>query len=659
MTRDEFISCVAGDVDRIAQDALVVWRGQGRLEDSPAQLVCDVADALASNPILSKRTQAQRLGTLLRGLRLRKDQLSPVAQMARAFPAHLRVTVANAIPPDARLEVYGSQVRTAAPDAESRTGEARPPSAEPEPRGREGSEPGEEQLAYSTVLLLSHPDHQDANRRLLGDAGLDPLVVETSGQLEKVLATSTDVCGCAIDQSALALLDATAQSSLFETLAAYSSFIAIRVHEAPELLISRDSASKIIKTVRRLGTPVPHDAISFQADGTIREAELPFYQNAARLLQSHEAASFVLGELTAAEAHLLVAAARTRVWGEGLDPELDSRPLTVRFLAGGLSGARLATVMCGATPTFVAKITSKELALDEMLRFRTFVQRWNDELRPECHFHGTAAVILFGLVRGDEDPSRPAEPLQKRLHDLWDRQWMQSQPETVADDARFVSKALSRVAQTLAELNRQTPPLGINLLSFVNPPATHLDALDHEGFVWGLGECALAARKAAADRVRRMARSAVVHGDIHLRNVLIRGESEVHLIDFAASGPGHPAVDLVRLELALYLGPVRQFEDGAASVAFQRALSVDWLTLDILRERFPDFFRFYVNAACAAGMTAARDAALEVLRSHGGDSRDYLAAKLLIAWQSLAIIGAQTGLARAVIAAVAEEIATW
>ena len=40
------------------------------------------------------------------------------------------------------------------------------------------------------------------------------------------------------------------------------------------------------------------------------------------------------------------------------------------------------------------------------------------------------------------------------------------------------------------------------------------------------------ARQAAAERFRSMAKSAIVHGDVHLRNVLIRGESEVHLIDY-------------------------------------------------------------------------------------------------------------------------------
>ena len=485
------------------------------------------------------------------------------------------------------------------------------------------------------------------------------MVVETPADLERELATSTGVCGCAIDQSALTVLDTEAQEALFTTLAEYSSFIAVRVHEGAGLRTSPDRVSKILKTARQLGTHVPHDALWFRPDGTIQETELSFYQNAAELLKSHESASFVLGELTAAEVQLLVAAARARVRAGSFDPELDAKPLTIRFLTGGRSGARLATVVCGNTPTFVAKITPKDRALDEMLRFRTFVQPLNDELSPECHLHGKAAVILFRLVRGDRDPSTPAESLEDRLRDVWDRQWLHGNSEEAEQEGVFLERALTRVAQTLAELNSNAPPPNCNLESFVNPPATHLDALEREGFVWGLSECARRARRTAAERVRRMATSAIVHGDIHLRNILIRGESEVRLIDYAASGPGHPALDLVRFELALYLGPVRQFEDEASSEAFQRALSIDRAPMDVLRSGFPDFFQCHVNSACAAGMTGARDAALEVLENHGGDIHDYLAMKFLVAWQNLAIVGSQTGLARAVILATAEEIAAW
>ena len=485
------------------------------------------------------------------------------------------------------------------------------------------------------------------------------MVVETSGGLERVLATSTGVCGCAIDQSALTVLDTEAQETLFTTLAEYSSFIAVRVHEGAGLRISRDRVTQILKEARQLGTHVPHDAISFRSDGTIQATELSFYQNAAKLLQSHESASFTLGELTPAEVQLLVAAARARVRAGSLGPELDAEELTVRFLTGGRSEAKLATVVCGNTPTFVAKITPKDRTLEEMLRFRTFVQPLNDELSPECHLHGRTAVILFRLIRGDSDPSTPAESLEERLREVWDKQWLQSNSEEVEQDGVFLGKALMRVARTLAELNSNTPPPDWNRQAFVNPPATHLDALEREGFVWGLSESAGRARRAAAERVRRMEESAIVHGDLHLRNILIRGESDVHLIDYEASGPGHPALDLVRFELALYLGPVRQFEDEASSVAFQKALSIDRAPLDILRSSFQGFFQCHVNSACAAGMTRARDAAIEVLEKHGGDVRDYLAMKFLVAWQNLALIGSQTGLARAVILATTEEISAW
>ncbi len=654
MTHDEFIGGLAADADRIAHDALASGIPQ---PEFPVLLVCDAADALSRNPVLPKRTQAHRLGLLLRGLELRRDQLSPLAQVARGFPAHLRVTVANALPARARREVYGSE-RLAATPTEEEGADVLSPVVELRRDADGEPEAGQEQLGYSTVLLLSHPDHQGPNLRLLEDAELDPMVVGTLEELERVLATNRHVCGCAIDQSALVLLDAEDQKALLRRLAGYSTFLAIRVHDVAELQIAHGDASQIIKTTRQLGTPVPYDAISFRADRRIRAAELSFFRNSAELLQSHSTASLVLGDLNPTEAHLLVAATRARVRAGSLNPESASGPLTVSFLKGGLSGARLATVMCGGAPTFVAKITPKDQALEEMLRYRTFIRPWNDDLRPECHFHGDAAVILFSLVRGDDDPSIAAEPLADRLQQVWNKQWMRCDPAQVEAEEMFLAMALTRVANTLAELNKGAPAPDVSLpSSAVNPRVTRLDALEQEGFVWGLSDDAMRARRVAAERVRRnVTRSAVVHGDIHLRNILIRGESEIRLIDFVASGPGHPAVDLVRFELALYLGPVRQFEDEASSIAFQRALSIERASLEVLREDHPGFFQCHVNASCAAGMTAARDAALEVLRGHGGDCRDYLAMKFLVAWQHLGIIGSQTGLARAVIQATADTI---
>ena len=46
-------------------------------------------------------------------------------------------------------------------------------------------------------------------------------------------------------------------------------------------------------------------------------------------------------------------------------------------------------------------------------------------------------------------------------------------------------------------------------------------------------------------------RQATVHGDVHLRNILVRDDREPHFIDYAYSGPGHPCFDLVRLACAV------------------------------------------------------------------------------------------------------------
>ena len=221
MTRDEFIGRVAADTDRTAQDALAPGRWDGLHADSAPHLVLDIANALSGNPRLSKRTQAHRLETLLRGLSLRRDQVLPVAQVARAFPAHLRMAVANAVPAEARLELYGSR-RQSTTHTSEKTTVAPAPIVEPDDHAPRAPGTDQEHQRYSTVLLLSHPDRQDGNRKLLEDAELDTMVVEAPADLEKVLATSTEVCGCAIDRSALAVLDTEAQE------VEYSARVAIK-----------------------------------------------------------------------------------------------------------------------------------------------------------------------------------------------------------------------------------------------------------------------------------------------------------------------------------------------------------------------------------------------------------------------------------------------
>ena len=509
---------------------------------------------------------------------------------------------------------------------------------------------------FSTVLLLAHPDRQDANRHLLLDANLDPVGITIEG-LEQSLAESRDICGCVVDESVLESLAIDEQRALFVRLAAYSSFAHLRIHDA-SLKLQPDEIARIIKQARGLGNDVPYSAFSVQSDYVLRSSEIPAFQRPGELLRTRSGAEFILGELSHAESGLLIAATRSRIEAERLSGTVRVDSVVIRFLSGGRSGARLVTVRVNDEGrTFVAKITAKSCALDEICRFRTFIHDWDPLLDPEAYFHGDAAVILFGLVHDDHDSSAPAEPLERRLENLWNCQWMGSDEEReLATQAEAIGRGLERVAQSLKNLNSKPGKASEEFPCLVHPSTQHIESLESIGFDWGLVPNAVAVRSLAASRFDTLAHAAVVHGDVHLRNVLIRG-GDVHLIDYAASGPGHPALDLVRLELSLYVGPTRHFEQEERGVEFQRAFSIERLSLENLRHEFPTFFQCYVNVVCARAMVAARDEAIAAVRAHNGGPGDYLATKYLLAWQYFGMIGSHTGLARAVINALAPEIA--
>ena len=646
MTRKEFIAKVAGSSDTIADDALISDFLQNKGIESTVKIICDVVDALHENRYLSERLQANRLERLLIRIPLRQNlYFLSLARSAREFPAHFRVTVANVIPDFAIAEVYSQQNLSLTPDQEQGSNDL---SLE---IGRGFSVTEENQR--DTVLLLSHPDRQGSNLNLLRESQLNPVVVKTYEELLVLLAESAEICGCAIDESFLSLLDKTEQIELLESLANYSTFLVIRVQDT-KLHLSRDCVHKIIKRERRLNTLVPSDVISFQTDGSIRGAELSFFENSAGLLRSHESASFNFRDLTQSESQMLVAALRSRERAESSHLEVGSGPITVQFLPGGFSGAKLLTVDGGETQTLVAKVTTKECALDEMLRFQTFIQNWNSELRPECHYHGNVAVILFSLVRSDSDPSTPARTLESRLNQIWNNHWVNG--STIGTEKIFLKKALIRVAERLKELNMSTPNQVFDHKFSVNPRGTHLNELIQKGIVWGLGDRVTEALTIASNRKKKMERSSVVHGDIHLQNILIRGESEIHLIDFAVSDLGHPALDLVRYELALYLRQVRHFEGEEKCEEFQRLFSIERAGIECLRDCFPDFFRCDFNDACVAGMASARDSAIKVLGKYHGGILDYLAMKLLVACQHLGFIGSNTGLARGIILVISDRL---
>jgi hypothetical protein len=155
---------------------------------------------------------------------------------------------------------------------------------------------------------------------------------------------------------------------------------------------------------------------------------------------------------------------------------------------------------------------------------------------------------------------------------------------------------------------------------------------------------------AARRRVDAMSDRVIVHGDVQLRNVLVRDGREPHFIDYANCGPGHPCFDLVRLESAILFYCGRMNGD-------ERELAV--VLLDILRGRsegdiardHPLFCTSRTNRLAIYGCVSCRAAAVDLVTSLGGEEDDYLAMKYVIACQSLFIIHLQAGVIRAQLSA--------
>jgi hypothetical protein len=618
--------------------------------------------AVTEANLLPRRLQAERIRHLLE--RVPPANLDSDALMAAAasFPPHLRATIASALPVSMRRGVYQRETTTSVsnedvfmPISSDPADRTRPDTSEV---NRRTTPEGTPSFEYATALALSNPDWQDANIKILGQANLNVRLVESLGEIEAILSRSNDVCLCVLDGSVLRTLDAQAQTRLFSLLAGYSTFLRIRVQDSG-LALTRAGIRNIVREVRGLFSQVSPKDVCFDSEPTISESEVADLRSGYDHLRAHESARFVVGELSERQARLLIAAARARMESQGLTGSLEISSVTTRFLSGGRSGARLATVRVNESRViFVARVTTASAAIDEIKRFNKFVRLWDPELQPELYYHREDAVILNALVAADPAQLQPATMLEDCISDLWNDQWL-----GLASDGELTRRTellvygLDWAVKRLEVLNGDRSDDEFPVAA--NPTVNRIAELEATGFNSGFGSEAIRARTIAFDRFDRLAHAAVVHGDIHLRNMLVANESRVHFIDYGSAGPGHPAIDLVRLELSLYTGQVRQFEPEAECVDLQRALSVEFAELGLLNQRFSSFFQCRVNEVCARTMVAARDAAIRVLREHGGDVRDYQAAKYIVAWQQLGMIGVNTALARSAINALTPEILSW
>lgn len=606
-----------------------------------AEFVIAILHRLGSAPLPDLR-RSERLTAVLRKARLSVDDLRTVGRASVAAPAVLRNAVAAFLPPSERRLLAGARRQ----EAVVTTTRAAPEFAEL--AAAAGSGEGE---ACSTVLILSTLAQQDANIALLKDGGFSPFVYDTLDKLHADLASNTDICGCIIDRSFLSALTKDEQAQLFVLLASYSTFIWLRVDDGG-LKMKIGEAESIIRKARLQTQFVATHHLSMQPTSLLRQPELGALRRASETLREYAHTVFLPGELREPERRLLVAAARDHEDQLRFDRTLRIDAIETRFVQGGHSEARVAIVRVNsAGRAVIAKIDVKEAIRNELERFRLFVQPVDDQLRPYVYFHGNAAVVFFAFIPSEDNDQVPADTLETRIQKFWFDEMCGKATEWEYEN---LCKALTNATNALGRINRQHPSHAHQPLGNPDISLDYIERMEARGIEWGLPMELRSARRAAEQRFARLATAAVVHGDLHLRNVLLRGDRSAHLIDFAASGPGHPALDLVRMEMALFTQCWRQVDTEDRYVELQRGLSIEGLDFKVLSDQFRVAEGPMTNRLCLHGCVAARRLAMEVLATFGGEILDYLAVKYLVAWQTLLMDHRQTNLSRAVIRAIGD-----
>jgi hypothetical protein len=331
------------------------------------------------------------------------------------------------------------------------------------------------------------------------------------------------------------------------------------------------------------------------------------------------------------------------------NPRAELTRVTTKFLQGGQTGARVASVRVDdlRVPVII-KLDSKDLILEEARRFLTFIQKDNPELNPEVHLHGSAALIVFGMIpESDNNVEQAAPTLEEELTKYW---YGEMKNPISCDDGNLILAGFVDAARRLASLNKQSC-FDRSFQSKANPFLNGVKEMEKSGFRWGFSKERIALRDRAEALIADLSQNAVCHGDAHSRNVLIRRDQGL-LIDYAYSGPGHPCCDLVKLELSVYFGKFLLLGPESELIELQHDLTVQRLPISDLLSKHQSLLRSKMNQLCIKMCVRARDLIGEVLASHELDWNHYAAVKILSSWQALQVPSFQQSLVRSVIAAI-------
>jgi hypothetical protein len=473
---------------------------------------------------------------------------------------------------------------------------------------------------FSAVALIGTPEEQVRNESLLRNAKLHPLRLPSLEHLWNIAPTG--LCGFVVGASAWGQVSETDQRRSIRRICEYSTFLFVRVCvDGLSPTIAQTFSQDAVDA--RCGV-LDGQKFCHGQDCELTLADIGVLQSTARLLEAAGTADFFPLGLSEADASLLrLIAADRRHPGN----PLTIRRLGTRELAGGRSGARVFLLNDGTAQPFVAKVGDAEQLTSELRRYREWIENWEPSVTaPTFHSHLGSAAISYRLQSDPNGNGAPAPTLEDCLEKLRASEW--GNPiEATTQTANDLFQATGRAIDRLTTLNSRMNNGAIADEFWLHWPMRDLAVrgidctiLDHD---WqpmtlsSLVQCAMSRLQPALAR-------GLVHGDIHGRNILLLDRLPA-FVDFAWSGPGHPLVDLVRLDAVVRTAAMRMVVDERSMHDIFRAVYIDGTGADTILAD---------NAAVAASPLASlairtaaktREAAMTVATAHSLGLPDFLA----------------------------------
>jgi hypothetical protein len=625
--------------------------------DAVPQLVA-AARVIATAAALGHRERDRRLQLLLRGERGQATALRAVAEALHLeVPSAVNAVLAllppteRVLPGPAAAALAGPLSPSSAVNSSSSSAARTPPAAtEPTAIADEGLQP-------TVILLGSEVDHA-ANAGLLRDQGFQ--IQRYSADIDLRSVVVAGVCGVLVGRTWWQHLPQDRHASFFDSVVQESTFLFVRMATTD---LARPLQERLVERYFDLiGRPPDGSLFCHDHACELTATDIQALRRCESLLACAELARFHPRGLSEGEAALLRVLANPAARGRGRDASVRISHLAAGLLHGGRSSARVVVIEPEGTVPLILKLNTTGTLIAELERYRKWIEPWdNGEVRAELQCHGGVAALMYRIVGDADSPTTPAPTLEERIRKLFQQEiWRQTSEDRDAldRDEQDLGRTLELAVSNLERLNRVQPE---------SPAKTDfwrdwsMQSLWRQGVQYQLHGAdgstidIASLLEAATARVQGLNGRGVVHGDVQLRNILVRDRQPV-FIDFEFSGPGHPSLDLASLDTAVTLGAFRMLESEDQLVTLFSDLLVKGDDQNRLRRDHPWAFSCAGSRLAIETSIRTRRAALSVAIASGGGVQDYLAMRLILSCFGLAQLSPQSGVLRACIRALAPAI---